>query len=84
MYILQLTPIGDSVGILLPKELLARLQLEAGDAIYLTETPDGYALTKHNPEFEAQVRVGREIMQERHAALQELEKGVGTDAAASD
>lgn len=81
MYTLQLTPIGDSVGILFPEELLARLQLKAGDAIYLTETPDGHAFTKHNPEFEEQVRVGREIMKEHRAVLQELSKGVGADAA---
>jgi putative addiction module antidote len=54
--------------------LLARLQLEKGDELYVTETPDGLRITTHNPEFEAQMRVAREIMKERRAVLHELAK----------
>ena len=56
------------------KELLARLQLEKGDELYVTESPDGLRITTHNPEFEAQMRVAREIMKERRAVLHELAK----------
>ena len=71
---LKITQIGNSVGAIFPKELLARLQLEKGDELYVTETPDGLRITTHNPEFEAQMRVAREIMKERRAVLHELAK----------
>ena len=74
MHTLKLTQIGNSVGAIFPKELLARLQLEKGDALYVTDTPDGLRITTHNPEFEAQMRVAREIMKERRAVLHELAK----------
>ncbi len=74
MHTLKLTQIGNSVGAIFPKELLARLQLEKGDALYVTDTPDGLRITTHNPEFEAQMRVARDIMKERRAVLHELAK----------
>ena len=74
MHTLKLTQIGNSVGAIFPKELLARLQLEKGDELYVTETPDDLRITTHNPEFEAQMRVAREIMKERRAVLHELAK----------
>ena len=74
MHTLKLTQVGNSVGAIFPKELLARLQLENGDELYVTETPDGLRITTHNPEFEAQMRVAREIMKERRAVLHELAK----------
>ncbi|MBP3980941.1 AbrB/MazE/SpoVT family DNA-binding domain-containing protein [Acidovorax sp. JG5] len=74
MHMLKLTQVGNSVGAIFPKELLARLQLEKGDELYLTEAPDGLRITLHNPEFEAQMRVAREIMKERRAVLRELAK----------
>ncbi len=40
MSALKLTQIGNSVGVILPKEVLARLKLEKGDTVYLTENPD--------------------------------------------
>ena len=45
-----------------------------GDDFYVTETPDGLRITAHNPEFEEQMRIGREIMKERRAVLRELAK----------
>ena len=74
MHTLKLTQIGNSVGAIFPKELLARLQLQKADELYVTETPDGLRITTHNPEFEAQMRVAREIMKERRAVLHELAK----------
>lgn len=71
---LKLTKVGNSVGLILPKEALARLRLDAGDAIFLTESPDGYRLTPHDPDFERQVSVARKIMKRRRAALHELAK----------
>ncbi|OOG53039.1 AbrB/MazE/SpoVT family DNA-binding domain-containing protein [Polaromonas sp. C04] len=74
MHTLKLTQIGNSVGVIFPKELLAQMRLEKGDEFYVTETPDGLRITPHNPEFEEQMRIGREIMKDRRAVLRELAK----------
>ncbi len=74
MHTLKLTQIGNSVGVILPKELLARMRLEKGDEFYVTDTPEGLRITTHNPEFEEQMRMGREIMKERRDVLRELAK----------
>ena len=71
---LKLTAVGNSLGVVLPKEALARLKLAKGDTIYLTDSPDGYRLTPYNPEFEAQMDAARKIMKKRRAALRELAK----------
>ena len=57
MHALKLTQIGNSVGVILPKEVLARLKLARGDTVYVTETPDGFALTPLDPGFEQQLEV---------------------------
>jgi len=74
MYSLKLTQVGNSVGAIFPKELLARLNLEKGDELYVTESPDGLRITLHNPQFEAQMKAAREIMKKRRAVLRELAK----------
>jgi putative addiction module antidote len=71
---LKLTAIGNSAGVVLPKEVLARLKLDKGDTVYLTESPDGYRLTPYDPEFEQQMNAARKIMKRRRAALRELAK----------
>jgi putative addiction module antidote len=74
MYTIKLTQVGNSVGAIFPKEMLSRLNLEKGDELYLTESPDGLRLTVHNPEFQAQMSAAREIMKKRRAVLHELAK----------
>ncbi len=69
---LKLTTIGNSAGVVLPKEVLARLKLDKGDSVYLTEAPDGYRLTPYDPEFEQQMETARKIMKRRRAVLREL------------
>ncbi|MGN7725906.1 AbrB/MazE/SpoVT family DNA-binding domain-containing protein [Luteimonas sp. 22616] len=69
---LKLTRIGNSVGVVLPKDVLARLRLGEGDAVYLTESPDGYRLTPYDAEFERQMEAARRVMKRRRAALREL------------
>jgi putative addiction module antidote len=71
---LRLTSIGNSAGLVLPKEVLARLKLDKGDAVYLTEAPDGYRLTPYDPEFESQMSLARQVMKKRRAVLRELAK----------
>jgi putative addiction module antidote len=74
MHALKLTQIGNSVGVILPKEVLARLKLEKGDTLYVTETPDGVALTPLDPAFEQQLEIGREFMREYRDTFRALAK----------
>ena len=74
MHTLKLTQVGNSLGAIFPKDLLAKLNLVKGDEIYLTESPDGFRITKSDPEFEAQMAVAREVMKENRAVLRELAK----------
>ncbi|WP_448189702.1 AbrB/MazE/SpoVT family DNA-binding domain-containing protein [Azospirillum sp. sgz301742] len=74
MLALKLTTVGNSVGVVLPKEALSKLKLEKGDTVYLTETPDGYRITPYNPDFEEQMGTARTIMKKRRNALRELAK----------
>jgi len=74
MTALKLIGVGNSVGVVLPKDLLARLGLQKGDTVYAVETPDGVRLTPADAEFEAQMAVARRIMKERRAVLRELAK----------
>ena len=71
---LKLTAIGNSLGVVLPKEALARLKVAKGDTLYITETPDGYRLTPYDPDFETQMTTARKIMKKRRGALRELAK----------
>lgn len=71
---LKLTSVGNSLGVVLPKEALHRLKVSKGDSIYITESPDGYRLTPYDPAFEEQMSVARALMKKRRAALRELAK----------
>lgn len=74
MFALKLTQIGNSVGVVLPKELLARLNVGKGEILYATESPDGVRLTPFDPEFEKQMDAARKIMKARKDVLRELAK----------
>lgn len=74
MQALKLTQIGNSVGLILPKELLGRLKLVKGDTVFVTETPDGVALRAFDPDFSEQLEAARVIMKKRRSALHELAK----------
>jgi putative addiction module antidote len=74
MLALKVTQVGNSVGVILPKEAVARLKVEKGDVIYLTETADGYRVTPYDPGFERQMTAAREIMKKRRNVLRELAK----------
>ena len=69
---LKVTAIGNSAGVILPKELLARLRLEKGDELYAVETPDGVRLTTYDPVFAAQMEVAERIMREDRDVLRKL------------
>lgn len=71
---IKLVAIGNSTGIVLPKEVLARLRLEQGAMLSVTETPGGIELRPHQPDFEKQMEAARAVMRNRRAALRELAK----------
>lgn len=73
-FTLKLTQIGNSVGVVLPKEALAALKLEKGDTMYLTESPDGFRVTAFDPEFDKQMKAAEDIMKRRRNVLRELAK----------
>ncbi|MFE1600387.1 AbrB/MazE/SpoVT family DNA-binding domain-containing protein [Methylobacterium sp. ID0610] len=72
MLALKVTAIGNSVGVVLPKEAVARLKLEKGDTVFLTESPDGYGLTPYDPTFEDQMRTAQDSLKRRRNALRAL------------
>ncbi|NOG70190.1 AbrB/MazE/SpoVT family DNA-binding domain-containing protein [Roseicella sp. DB1501] len=74
MATLKLRAIGNSVGVVLPKELLARLRLGEGDTVQVVETPDGFRVVRQDPEFNRQMEAAREVMRRRRAVLRELAK----------
>ncbi len=74
MSMMKLTQIGNSVGMILPKELLARLGVSKGDTLYTIDEPDGVRLTTADPEFQSQMDAARRVMRERRAVLRELAK----------
>jgi putative addiction module antidote len=71
---IKLTQIGNSVGLILPKEVLARLKLEKGDTVFLTDTPGGVTITPNNPSFEEQLDIGRQFMREYRDTFNALAK----------
>ncbi|KNZ30620.1 MAG: transcriptional regulator [Methylibium sp. NZG] len=74
MTALKVMQIGNSLGVILPKELLARLKLDKGDLLHVTDTPDGVALTPYDPTVDAQMTAARAIMRKRRSVLRELAK----------
>ena len=72
MISVKVTTVGNSAGVVLPKEALARLKIKKGDMLYLIETRDGYALTGYDPEFAAQMEAAEESMRTYRNALREL------------
>ncbi len=71
---LKITKIGNSAGIILPKEVLARLRAGVGDTLHLTEAPDGVRLTSADPDFAAKMELAEQIMREDRDILRVLAK----------
>ena len=71
---LKLIPIGNSTGVILPKDVLAHLGVVQGDGLQVVKTSEGVELRTQDPEFERQLAVAREVMERRRKALRELAK----------
>jgi putative addiction module antidote len=74
MNALKLTQIGNSLGVILPKEVLARLKLEKGDTLFITESANGVNLTPYDPTLDKQIERGREFMREYRDTFRQLAK----------
>lgn len=71
---LKITKIGNSAGVVLPREILARLRAGVGDTLYVSETPEGIRITASNPAFEAKMALAEQIMREDRDILHVLAK----------
>lgn len=72
---LKIRPVGNSLGVVLPKEVLTRLNMKAGDTLHLTEAPDGsLRVTPYDPAFETQMQAARDGMRQYRNTLRELAK----------
>ena len=69
---LKITKIGNSAGIVLPKDLLARLRVGVGDTLYVTEAPDGIRITAADPEFAEKMAAAERVMREDRDILRIL------------
>ena len=71
---LKITKVGNSAGVVLPKELLAHLDVAIGGTLAVNKTPRGIELSAPEADFDAQMAVAREVMARRKRALRELAK----------
>jgi putative addiction module antidote len=71
---LKITAIGNSAGIILPKEVLAQLGVDKGDSLSVVSTPNGIELSAYDPTFDEKMKVARDIMARYRNALRELAK----------
>ena len=72
MTVVKVTTIGNSTGVILPKEILHHLRVERGDSLYVLETPNGIELSPYDPEFAAQIEAAERVMREDRDVLRRL------------
>jgi len=68
----KILTIGSSVGVVLTKDVLARLKVQKGDTLYISDTPDGIKLTPYDPEFAEEMEAGRKVMRKHRDVLRKL------------
>ncbi|MEX0612069.1 MAG: AbrB/MazE/SpoVT family DNA-binding domain-containing protein [Pirellulales bacterium] len=74
MTIVKVTTVGNSSGIVLPKEVLARLRVTRGDMLHVIETPNGVELTPYDPDFAEQIDIAEQVMRSDRNVLKKLAK----------
>ncbi len=72
MTTLTIRKIGNSEGVILPKEVLARMHVKEGDQLFVTETPDGFSVRSYDPAFEKQMDAAESIMRRYRNTLKKL------------
>ena len=71
---LKIRKVGNSLGVLLPREVIAHLKVGEGDSVTLSETPDGYKISSYDPEIARQIEIAKKIMRRYRNTLRELAK----------
>jgi putative addiction module antidote len=75
MSALKLTQIGNSLGVILPRDILARMKVGKGDTLFVTEAANGgFHLSPYDPDVEEQLKLGREFMHEFRDTFHQLAK----------
>ena len=69
---LKVSAIGNSTGVILPKDVLERLRVDRGDELMVRETPDGIVLSPYDPELARQMDAAEKIMRKRRNLLKKL------------
>lgn len=72
MTTLKVTTVGNSAGVVLPREVLQHLRVEKGDTLYVLETPNGIELVPYDPEFAGQMEAAEQVMREDRDVLRKL------------
>lgn len=72
MTTLKVTTVGNSSGVILPREILERLHVSKGDKLYVVQTPRGIELTPYDPEVAAQMDEAERVMREDRDVLRKL------------
>jgi putative addiction module antidote len=70
----KVTAIGNSMGVLLPKEALIKLNVVKGDELYLVDTPEGLTLTPYQQDLDQQIKIAEKVMKKYRNALHQLAK----------
>ena len=68
----KIIAIGNSAGIILPKEMLARLKVEKGDSVSVSETPSGLQISPYDEEFGAKMKVADQVIRRYRDAFKKL------------
>jgi putative addiction module antidote len=74
MYTVKVTTVGNSLGVILPREVLARMGIEKGDSLVLLETPMGIELSGYDPEFAQQMEVFEKVLHAERQVLPRINK----------
>jgi putative addiction module antidote len=74
MTTVKLTTIGNSVGIILPKDLLTKLSLAKGDTLFVSDTPEGIHLSPYDPKMAKTMEAFERVSRRYRDALRELAK----------
>ncbi len=69
---LKVTTLGNSAGVIFPKELMEKLRISKGDTLYVVETPNGFELTSYDPDFVQQMEIAEYVMREDRNVLRLL------------
>jgi len=72
---LKVRKVGNSLGVVLPREAASRMNVRDGDTLFLTETPDGgYRITPYDPDFDVKMKKVGDIMRRYRNTLRALAK----------